>query len=72
MNPALLQNIARQTDGEFRLAGNAGGLADALDKRQRGTNVLMRHELWDMPIIFLLMVLFLGAEWSYRRWRKLV
>jgi len=72
MNPALLQKIARQTGGEFRLADNAAGLAEVLDKRQRGVNVLMRHELWDMPVIFLLVILFLSAEWSYRRWRRLV
>ena len=43
-----------------------------LGKQQRGAWVLTRHELWDMPVIFMLLVLFLCAEWGYRRWRDLI
>jgi hypothetical protein len=34
--------------------------------------VLSRLELWDMPLLFLLLVILLCAEWAYRRWRGLV
>ena len=38
---------------------------------QRGSRLLTRHELWDMPLLFALLVLLLCAEWAYRRWRRL-
>jgi hypothetical protein len=28
-------------------------------------------DLWDMPIVFLLLAALLGAEWAYRRWQGL-
>jgi len=72
MNAELLSAIAARTGGGFLPADNTKGLVDALDRQQRGAQLLMRHELWDMPVIFLLVVLLLGAEWGYRRWRGLV
>jgi len=71
MNPALLQKLAARTGGEFLRAGETGDLAEALGRQQRGARALMRHELWDMPVIFLLLVVLLCAEWGYRRWRSL-
>jgi hypothetical protein len=29
------------------------------------------RDLWDMPVLFLLLVGLLGSEWVYRRWRGL-
>ena len=72
MNPALLDQLAALTGGEFLPAGETAGLARALGRQQRGARSLTRHELWDMPAIFLLLVLFLCAEWAYRRWQNLV
>ena len=72
MNEELLRKIADETKGDFFTPGEADKLADALVTHQRGTMTLVRHELWDMPLIFLLLVLFLCAEWGYRRWRNLV
>lgn len=72
MNPALLGQIAALTGGEFLPAGKTGGLAQALGQQRRGARSLTRHELWDMPVIFLLLILFLCAEWGYRRWRNLI
>jgi hypothetical protein len=31
-----------------------------------------QKDLWDMPIVFLLLVGLVGAEWTYRRLRGLV
>jgi hypothetical protein len=72
MNEALLRTLARDTEGRFFRPSEADGLAEALDKRRYRSNSLVRYQLWDMPVIFLLLVLCLGAEWSYRRWRGLV
>jgi hypothetical protein len=48
-----------------------GKLVNALDSNPRGSRTLLRLELWDMPVVFLLLVTLLGAEWWYRRWRGL-
>jgi hypothetical protein len=72
MNENLLRKISAATQGAFLSPDEADQLADALDSHQRGAKTLVRYELWDMPAIFLLLVLFLCAEWGVRRWRSLV
>ena len=44
-----------------KLAGFAG----------RGATVQEERDLWDMPVLFLLLVGLLGGEWGYRRLRGL-
>lgn len=72
MNEKLLRKIATATNGGFYLPDEADKLVDALGTQQRDANTLARYELWDMPVIFLLLVFFLCTEWGYRRWRGLV
>ena len=72
MNARLLGDIAAQTGGEFFAAARADDLPRALADAQRGARLLTRHQLWDMPLLFMLLVLLLCAEWAYRRWRGLV
>jgi uncharacterized membrane protein len=72
MNEKLLRDIAIKTNGEFFSPDNMDRLLDALDSQQRGVDTKVDYELWDMPAIFLLLVLSLCAEWGYRRWRSLV
>ena len=38
---------------------------------ESGVTVREAKDLWDMPAVFLLLALLLGAEWGYRRWRGL-
>ena len=38
---------------------------------EAGVTVREARDLWDMPAVFLLVLLLLGAEWGYRRWRGL-
>jgi hypothetical protein len=37
-----------------------------------GTTLIEEQELWDMPVIFLLLLAFVGSEWGYRKYRGLV
>ena len=71
LDQALLQRIADETGGRYFAADDAGSLPAALDNSQRGAFTLARHELWDMPILFLLLAMLLSIEWAYRRWRGL-
>ena len=54
-------------DGALRI----DQLLEALGNNPRGSNTLLRLELWDMPALFLLLITLLCGEWMYRRWRSL-
>jgi uncharacterized membrane protein len=71
MNEKLLRRISDETNGNFFSAQDVDRLIAALDNNPRGSRRLLRLELWDMPVLFLLLVALLCAEWGYRRWRSL-
>lgn len=69
MNQALMRRIALESNGGFYRPDDVDRLLDTLDDNLRAVPTLVRHELWDMPLLFLLLVSLLVAEWGYRRWR---
>ena len=71
LNETLLRHVADATAGRYFAANDVGALADLLADNLRGARTLERRELWDMPILFLLLATLLAAEWAYRRWRGL-
>ena len=71
MRAPLLRRIADETGGRFYTSANIASLAEDITYTGRGTTTQEQKDLWDMPIIFLLAVLLLAAEWGYRRWRGL-
>ena len=72
MRAPLLKRIAEETGGRFYTPANAATLAEDVSFTRSGTTVLEERDLWDMPIIFLLLLALVGTEWSYRRRRGLV
>jgi len=72
MRDAMLRTMAEETGGRFYRADDVGALADELRVSESGVSVQERLPLWDMPVIFLLLMALLGFEWMYRRWRGLV
>jgi uncharacterized membrane protein len=71
MNEKLLRRISQESGGSYFGAQDAGKLVDALDDNPHRARTLLRLELWDMPVLFLLLTALLCAEWGYRRWRGL-
>jgi len=71
MRSSLLKRIADETGGHFFTPANASSLPEAVSYTGRGVTVVEERELWDMPILFLLLVGLTGAEWGYRRMRGL-
>jgi hypothetical protein len=65
----LLKRIADETGGRYYPLTDAGKLADDAIYTNAGVTVREAKDLWDMPAVFLLIALLLGAEWGYRRWR---
>jgi uncharacterized membrane protein len=67
MHEAPLRRIADETSGRFYTTDNAAGLAEDVRYAGRGVTSVEERELWNMPIILLLLVGLVCAEWGYRR-----
>ena len=72
MRAPLLKRIAEETGGRFYTPATVDRLPDDVAYTESGVTVRETKDLWDMPAIFLVMLIALGGEWSYRRWRNLV
>jgi uncharacterized membrane protein len=72
MQAGLLRRVADETGGRFFTTADAAALVDAIEPVQSGTTEREQRELWDMPILWLLIVLLITLEWGYRRWRGLI
>ena len=68
---SLLRRVAQETGGRYVPLSDAARLADDVQYTEAGVVVRESRDLWDMPAVFLLMALLLGAEWTWRRWRGL-
>jgi hypothetical protein len=71
MREPLLRRIAAETGGRFYTSANVDRLAGDLVYAGRGITLQEEKDLWDAPILFLLLIALLGAEWAYRRARGL-
>lgn len=71
MRAPLLRRIADETGGQFYDVGSLGRLPEEIRYSGQGVTEMERYDLWDMPILFFLLVGFIGAEWGYRRKRGL-
>jgi uncharacterized membrane protein len=68
----LLQRIAEDTGGQFYTRDNVSSLPEDITISGAGVTLVEELDLWDMPVLFLLMLMLMGAEWGYRRIRGLV
>jgi hypothetical protein len=67
MRAPLLRRIAEETGGGFFTPSNAATLPEAISYSGRGVTVVEERELWDMPILLMLLLGLMGAEWATRR-----
>ena len=67
MHAPTLRRIAEETGGKYYTASSTQGLAEDLRYTGRGVTTVEERDLWHMPIIFILLVGLLCAEWGYRR-----
>jgi uncharacterized membrane protein len=68
---ALLRRVAQETGGRYVPLADASRLLDDVQYTESGVIVREARDLWDMPAVFLLVALCLGAEWIWRRARGL-
>ena len=71
MRASLLKRVAEETGGRFFTASDAASLPEAVSYSGRGVTVVEQRELWDMPVLLLLLIAAVGGEWAYRRTRGL-
>ena len=71
LRTGLLRQVASETGGKYYPLAQASRLSDDVNYTESGVTQRDAHDLWDMPIVFLLLVTLLGAEWFYRRRRGL-
>jgi uncharacterized membrane protein len=71
MRAPLLKRIAEETGGRFFTVANAASLPEAVSYTGRGVTVVEERELWDMPVLLMVLLSLVGAEWGYRRVRGL-
>lgn len=67
MHAQPLRRIAEETGGRFYTAGDADGLAEDVRYAGRGVTSVEERELWNMPIILIMLMGLVCAEWGYRR-----
>ena len=67
----LMERIAEVTGGRYYTLETASRLPEDLRYTGGGVTVTEERDLWDMPLLFLLLAGLMGAEWVYRRKRGL-
>jgi uncharacterized membrane protein len=69
MRAPLLKRIAEETGGRYYTLSTLARLPEEVRYSGQGVTRTEQYDLWDLPILFLLLILLLGAEWGYRRLR---
>ena len=66
-NRDLLQKLSAETGGQYWTPQDVSRLPSEISYSEAGITVRDTKELWNMPIVFLLLVLLPSAEWLLRR-----
>jgi len=67
MHEAPLRRIADETGGRFYTPDTIAGLAEDVRYGGRGVTSVEERDLWNMPIVLIMLVGLMCAEWGYRR-----
>ena len=66
-NKELLEKLSSQTGGVYYSAANAAKLAKDVSYSEAGITVREAKDLWNLPIVFFMILLLRGSEWMLRR-----
>jgi uncharacterized membrane protein len=72
MRASLLQRLASETGGQFYTPATVGTLPEDVRYTESGSTVYEEKDLWDMPVVFFLLVGLVATEWGYRRARGMI
>src|SRR5579863_3474152 len=66
-NRALLERLAAQTGGQYWKPSDLGKLAASIPYSQAGMTVRETKDLWNLPLVFLVLIALRFSEWWLRR-----
>ena len=66
-NRELLEKLAGQTGGRYYTPADASKLAKEISYSEAGITARETRDLWDMPIVFLVLLMLRSGEWLLRR-----
>ena len=66
-NRDLLERLASQTGGQYWKPADLGKLAGSIPFSEAGITVRETKDLWDLPLVFLVLLLLRFSEWWLRR-----
>jgi len=66
-NRELLEKLSQETGGKYYKPEDANKLGKDINYSEAGITVRETRDLWDMPVIFLLLLLLRSGEWLLRR-----
>jgi uncharacterized membrane protein len=66
-NRDLLERLSSQTGGRYWRPEELAQLAEQIPYSEAGITVRQTKELWDLPLVFLALILLRSAEWLLRR-----
>jgi uncharacterized membrane protein len=66
-NKELLEKLSSDTNGNYYTPAKAKRLGDEISVSEAGITAHDNLDIWDMPILFLLVLLIRGGEWLLRR-----
>jgi len=72
MRATTLRRIAEETGGRFYTPETIADLPEDISLTGAGVTLTEERDLWDMPILLLLLLGLMGGEWGYRRTRGLI
>jgi uncharacterized membrane protein len=66
-NRELLEHLASQTGGQYWKPADLGKLATNIPFSEAGVTMRQTKDLWDLPLVFLILVALRFSEWWLRR-----
>jgi hypothetical protein len=66
-NKSLLEKLSSETGGRYYRPDGASKLGQDISYSEAGITVRETRDLWDMPVIFLLIIAMRTTEWMFRR-----
>jgi hypothetical protein len=66
-NRELLEKLSQQTGGRYYTPGEASKLPSEISYSEAGITTRETRDLWDLPIVFMLLLSIRASEWLLRR-----